>query len=213
MLIINFKNYKVGKDVIELLRKIEIYHNKAIVAAPFVELKEIVKAISSQNMQVYAQHVDYHDLGRATGYTTPESLINAGVRGTLLNHSEHRLSLPEIKKTMKRCNEVGLKVAICSSSLREIAQLKKLNPYAIAFEDKKLIATGKSITEYRQHDLKKFIEILKDTEIIPLCGAGISSGEDATQALVLGCKGVLVSSIVANSQAPEKFLKEVQGVL
>ena len=213
MLIINFKNYKVGKDVIDLLRKIEIYHNKAIVAVPFVEIKEIVKVISSQNMQVYAQHVDFHDLGRATGFVTPESLINSGVKGTLLNHSEHRLDMTIIKKTMKRCNEVGLKVVICSSSLRQISQLKKLNPFAIAFEDKKLISTGKSITEYRQHDLEKFVEILKDSEIIALCGAGISSGEDAAQALVLGCKGVLVSSIVANSQAPEKFLKEVQGVL
>ena len=29
-------------------------------------------------MQVYAQHVDYHELGRGTGYVTPESLVNAG---------------------------------------------------------------------------------------------------------------------------------------
>lgn len=213
MLIINFKNYKVGNDVIDMLRKIEIYHNKAIVVVPFVELKEVVKGISSQNMQVYAQHVDYQDLGRATGYVTPESLINAGAKGTLLNHSEHRLSITEIKKTMKRCNEVGLKVIICSSSLREISQLKKLNPYAVAFEDKKLIATGKSITEYKEHDIKRFVDLLKDTEIIPLCGAGISSGDDVARALVLGCKGVLVSSVVANSQTPEKFLKEVHGVL
>ncbi|MEK6850760.1 MAG: triose-phosphate isomerase [Nanoarchaeota archaeon] len=212
MLVINFKNYKVGKDVIELLRKIEIYHNKAIVAVPFVELKEVVKGISSQNMQVYAQHVDYHDLGRATGYVIPESLINAGAKGALLNHSEHRLNMIEIKKTVKRCNEVGLKLIICSSSLREISQLKKLNPYAIAFEDKKLIATGKSITEYKQHDITRFVDILKDTNIIPLCGAGISSGDDVANALVLGCKGALVSSVVANSQTPEKFLKEVHGV-
>lgn len=213
MLIINFKNYKVGNDVIDLLRKIEIYHNKAIVVVPFVELKDVVKGISSQNMQVYAQHVDYQDLGRATGYVTPESLINAGAKGTLLNHSEHRLNITEIKKTMKRCNEVGLKVILCSSSLREISQLKKLNPYAIAFEDKKLVATGKSITEYKEHDIKKFVDMLKDTEIIPLCGAGISSGDDVASAMVLGCKGVLVSSVVANSQTPEKFLKEVHGVL
>ena len=213
MLVINFKNYKVGNEVIDLLRKIEIYHNKAIVAVPFIELKDVVREISSQNMQVYGQHVDHHEIGRGTGYVTPESLVNAGAKGTLLNHSEHRLSITEIKKTIKRCNEVGLKTIICSSSLREVSQLKKLNPYALAFEDKKLIATGKSITEHKQHDIKKFVDILKDTEIIPLCGAGISTGDDVAHALVLGCKGVLVSSVVANSQTPEKFLKEVHGVL
>jgi len=212
MLIINFKNYKVGKDVLDLAKKIEIYYNKAIIAVPFTELGETVKNLGP-NMQVYAQHADFHDLGRGTGFIIPECLVNKGAIGTIINHSEHKIKMPEIKKTVKRCNEVGLKIIICSSSLREVSQLKKLNPYAIAFEDKKLIATGKSITAYRQHDIKKFVDILKDSEIIPLCGAGISGGEDAVQSIVLGCKGVLVSSIVANSQTPEKFLKEVQGVL
>ena len=212
MLIINLKNYKVGKDVFDLVKKIEIYYNKAIIAVPSIELADTAKNVGP-NMQVYAQHVDYNDLGRGTGFITPESLINAGIHGSLLNHSEHRISVTEIKKTIKRCNEVGIKLVICSSSLREVSQLKKLNPYAIAFEDKKLIATGKSVTEYNQHDIKKFLEILKDTNIIPLCGAGISTGEDVANALVLGCKGILVSSAVANSQSPEKFLKEVQGVL
>src|SRR3989338_4966038 len=166
MLIINFKNYKVGKDVLDLAKKIEIYYNKAIIAVPFTELLETVKNLGP-NMEVYAQHIDYHEKGKSTGYTIPESLINVGVVGAILNHSEHRLKISEIKKTIKRCNEVGLKVVICTSSLRETSQLKKLNPYAIAFEDKKLIATGKSITEHKQHDIKKFVELLKDTEIIP----------------------------------------------
>ena len=212
MLVINFKNYKVGKDVFDLAKKIEIYYNKAILAVPATELHEIAKSMGA-NAKVYAQHVDFHETGRGTGFVVPESLVNSGASGTLLNHSEHRVKLSEIKKTMKRCNELNLKVIICSSSLREVSQLKKLNPHAIAFEDKKLIATGKSITDYKQHDIKRFVEILKDTEIIPLCGAGISSGDDVAHALVLGCKGVLVSSVIANSQTPERFLKEISGIL
>jgi triosephosphate isomerase len=45
-----------------------------------------------------------------------------------------------------------------------------------------------------------------------LCGAGITSGEDVAAALILGCKGVLVASAVANSQSPEKFLKDVSAL-
>ncbi len=210
MILINFKNYKVGqKEVMDLVKKIEIYYRKAIIAVPFIELTNVIKNTS---LQVYAQHVDYQESGRGTGYVTPESLIASGATGSLLNHSEHRIPLKIIKKIIKRCNEIGLKLIICSSSLREIRQLKKLNPYAIAFEDRKLIATGKSITSYNAHNVKKFAEILKNTEIFALCGAGISSGKDVSQTFVLGCKGVLVSSAVANSQNPETFLKEVASL-
>jgi len=209
MIVINLKNYKVGAQVSELVRTIELYYSKAIVAVPITELKDISKNNNNSNLHIYAQHVDYQEPGRGTGFLIPESLINAGVSGSLLNHSEHRLKMSDIRKTIKRCNEVGLKLIICTSSLNETRQLVKLKPHAIAFEDNKLIATGKSITEYSEHALKKFVQILEGKDIIPLCGAGITSGEDVAAALILGCKGVLVSSIVANNQNPEKFLKEI----
>ena len=209
MIVINLKNYKIGADALELIKKIEIYYNKAIVAVPPVDLASAVK---STTLQIYSQHVDFYESGRGTGFIIPEALLKAGVAGSLVNHSEHRLKLSDIKKTLKRCNEVGLKLIICSSSIKEVQQLKKLNPWAIAFEDKKLVATGKSITQFKTHDIKRFVDVLKETEIIPLCGAGISSGEDVADALVLGCKGVLVSSAIANSPNPEKFLKEISGL-
>lgn len=209
MIVINLKNYKIGNEALDLIKKIEIYYSKAVVAVNSIDLTSVVKSTS---LQIIAQHVDFSEAGRGTGQTIPESIINAGASGSLLNHSEHKISISEIKKTIKRCNEVGLKLIICSSSLKEIQELKKLNPYALAFEDKKLIATGKSITDYKAHEIKKFVEVLKDSSIIPLCGAGITTGEDVAAALVLGCKGVLVSSVIANSQNPEKFLKEISSL-
>jgi len=213
MLVINFKNYKIGNEVTDLLRKIEIYYNKAIIAVPTTELKETIKGISSQNIQVIAQHVDYQEAGRGTGYTIPESLVNVGIKGSLLNHSEHKLKMPEIRKTIKRCNELGIKLIVCASSVSEAKELIKLNPYAVAFEDKKLISTGKSITDYNESELKRFVALFENTNVIPLCGAGISKGEDVAKAVLLGCKGVLVSSVVASSQSPEKFLKEASEVI
>lgn len=209
MIVVNFKNYKIGNEAADLVQKIVLYCNKASVAVPAVDLREIAK---NTTLQVWAQHVDYRERGRGTGYTTPESILAAGAVGSLLNHSEHKLTMTDVKKTVKRCNEVGLKLIICASTLRQAQQLKKLNPYAIAFEDKKLIATGKSITQYKAHDVKKFAEVLKGSEIIPLCGAGITTGEDVAAAYVLGCKGVLVSSAVANTQSPEQFLKDACSI-
>jgi triosephosphate isomerase len=209
MIVINLKNYKIGKEILDLVRTIEIYYNKAIVAVPATELESIIKNTS---IPIYSQHVDFSEPGRGTGKIIPESLISLGVSGSLLNHSENKVSMATLKKTVKRCNEVGLKLIVCASNLKEVAEIVKLKPYAIAFEDPKLIATGKSITEHNEHGIKKFVDMLKDTEIIPLCGAGITSGEDVAAALILGCKGVLVASAVANSQSPEKFLKDVSAL-
>jgi len=208
LIVINFKNYKIGKEVLDLSRMIEIYSNNSIIALPSINIAEIRKETS---LQVWAQHVDYQERGRGTGYLIPEELIGIGAGGSLLNHCEHKLNLLDIKKTVKRCNEAGLKLIICASTIAEAARIKKLKPFAIAFEDNKLIATGKSITSYKVDELKKFVALMEDSGIKALCGAGISSGEDVKHALALGCNGVLVSSAVANSQNPEKFLKEASS--
>lgn len=210
MIVINLKNYRLGNDVLDLVQKIRLYCNKAMVAVPAADMKDVVK---STTLQVWAQHVDYREPGRSTGYVIPESLMNVGAVGSLLNHSEHKVSMADIRKTVKRCNELGLKLIVCVGTLKQAQQIKKLNPYAIAFEDKKLIATGKSITDYKANEVRKFAELFKETDIIPLCGAGITSGQDVATAIVLGCKGVLVSSAVANSENPEKFLKEASAVI
>ena len=204
MIVINFKNYKAGKNVLNLAKKI---HNKnVIVAVPAVNIKEVSE---KTKLKVYAQHADYKTSERSTGFITPRSIKEAGARGTLLNHSEHKIKLREIKETIEECKKINLKIIACASNLREANQIKKFKPFAIAFEDPKLISTGKSITKYKADKLKKFVSLLQNTKIIPLCGAGINSKEDILEAKKLGCKGVLISSAVANSKNPEKFLNEV----
>ncbi len=206
MIVINFKNYKVGKDVLKLAKKIQSHVPKAIVAVPSTYIGYVA---FRTKLTVYAQHVDPYEKGRNTGFILPEVIKNAGASGSLLNHSEHKISMKDIRTTIGRCNKLRLKIIACASSLKEARQLEKLKPYAIAFEDPKLVGTGKSITKHKTHDLKKLVSELKGTKIIPLCGAGIDSREDYDEALKLGCKGVLVSSIVMRSRAPEKFLKAV----
>lgn len=206
MIIINFKNYKTGKEVLKLAKKIQSRVPKEIVAVPAT----FVGYISFRTkLKVYAQHVDYQNSEKSTGFILPETIKSAGATGSLLNHSEHKIPMKDISTTIIRCNKLGLKIIVCASNLMEARELKKFKPYAIAYEDPKLVATGKSITKYKTHDLEKFVSLLKRTGIIPLCGAGISSKEDYKEALVIGCKGVLVSSIVMKSRNPEKFLRAV----
>jgi len=206
MIIINFKSYKKGIEVLKLAKTIQKRLPKAVVAVPSLNIHEVSK---KTKLKVYAQHVSSPRNNKATASLTVDSTKKSGAKGTLLNHSEHKIKLGEIKKTLKACKKLNLKVIVCASNLAEAKKIKKLKPQMIAFEDPKLISTGKSITKYKPNELKKFVSLLKPTKIMPLCGAGISSKEDYKQALKFGCKGVLVSSIVAKSKNPEKFLKDV----
>ena len=205
-IIINFKNYIYGKKSLDLTNKIKKYLPNAIVVVSPIDVRSIEYY---SKIQVFSQNVDLVKDNKSTGFINPSLLKYAKAKGTLLNHSEHKIPVKEIKEILKNCKKINLKVVVCAVNLREAKEIKKFKPYAIAFEDPKLISTGKSITKYNSENLKKFIDLLKGTKIIPICGAGISSIEDVREAKKLGCKGVLISSAIANSKNPDKFLKEL----
>jgi triosephosphate isomerase (TIM) len=207
-IIINFKNYKAGKDALKLARKIKRYLPKAIVAVPAVDISAVRYYTK---LRVMSQHVSGEEKGKTSGYLIPESLKAYDVSGTLLNHSEHRISGKEISDTIKRCKKVGLKVLLCVQDLREAKKYKKLKPYSIALEDRKLIGTGRSITDYRQDEVVKFVKLLKGSGIMAICGAGVSTKEDVIAAKKLGCKGVLIASAIADAsdKKVKKLLKEI----
>ena len=191
-MIINLKSYKKGRQLITLVKKIKKANKKTIVCAQPSDVTTLSKILTT-----YSQHVDYQIPGKSTGYILPETIKEDGAKGSLLNHSEHPVSLAVIKKTISRCNKLKLKLIVFAPTIKKAQAIKKLKPYAIAFEDPKLVGTGKSITKYKSNDITKFVKLLKRTKIIPMCGAGISTPEDVKEAKKLGCKQVLASSIVA----------------
>ncbi len=202
MIVINFKNYKKGREVLRLSRKIEKYLPKAIVAIPSVNLEEISE---KTGLRVFSQHVEKNS-EKETGFLTVEAAKKSGAKGSLLNHSEHKVGIKKIREISKE----KINLIVCASNLKEAREIKKLKPYAIAFEDPKLISTGKSITKYNPQSVRKFVKILKGTKILPLCGAGINSKGDVVEAKKLGCKGVLIASAIANSKNPDKILKSLK---
>jgi triosephosphate isomerase (TIM) len=194
VIIINFKNYVFGKKALALAKRIERVNGKVIVAVPSVDIEEIA---SNTKLKVYAEHVDYVKGSKTTGYVIPESVKAAGGKGMLINHSEHKLSMKEIKETVKRCNKLRMETVVCVGKLGDVKKIMKLKPKAIAYEDPALISTGKSITKYDAKSVEKFALMFKKSKVIPLCGAGVSTREDIKAAKDLGCKGVLVASAVA----------------
>ena len=209
MIVINFKNYKFGSQALKLAKKIQKYLPQAIIAIPSTEISPIAK---KTRLKIYAQHVSPYKKGRATCFDLPQAIKIAGASGTLLNHSEHKISMKEIKEAINICHSLSLKTIVCTSNLQETKKILPMHPYAIAFEDPKLVGSGKSITKYKSKDVAKFSLLLKKTKIISLCGAGISSAKDINQARLLGCNGILISSAIANVKNPSFLLKQIASL-
>lgn len=206
MIVINFKNYKFGNRALALAKKIQRYLPKAVICPPAVDIENLSQ---KTKLKIFAQSAEPLDNNRATGYNTLTALKKAGASGVLINHSEHPLSRTNIYKIMKMSKKLNLRVIVCTSTLRGFKSILRLKPLAIAFEDPKLIATKKSITQYNSKAVEKFTKTLKRTKIISLCGAGITTVEDVKEAYALGCKGVLISSAIANVKNPSRLLKQI----
>ncbi len=210
LIVVNFKTYEraTGKRALSLARKIERIakqtKTKWIVCPQHADLF-IAKHLS---IPVFAQHVDACEPGRNTGFVTPLSLKLAGVRGSLLNHSEHRLDFKLIKATVELMRKYKLASVVCANSAREAKRIaEEVHPDFVALEPPELIGTGISVSQAKPEIVEKSANAVKKYGVRFLCGAGISSGEDVRRAAELGADGVLVASAIANSSSPVKIIK------
>jgi triosephosphate isomerase (TIM) len=212
MIVINFKNYKIGSEALHLVGRIEKYIPDATVAINPIDLHLI--SFYHSGMQVYSQHVDSVDGNRGTGFISTKALKINNVKGSLLNHSEHPLSFSVIKKTVEEMKKEKLKIILCAADLAEAKRFMALKPEAIAYEDKKLVGSGKSITEYKGKEVRKFAEMLYGSRITPLCGAGIGTAQDVKAAYYLGCRGILIASAIVEVpiEQAEKLLEEISRI-
>jgi triosephosphate isomerase len=203
LLVINLKTYKQGRKVLELARIIEKVNKNIIIAA---QPTDIFQLAEKTKLKVYSQHVDYFLPGRNTGFILPESIKKDGASGSFLNHSEHRLPLPVIKKTIERCRKLKLKTMVFSRSINEAKKIEKFKPDYIIIEPPELIAGKISVSEAKPELIKKISRTLK---IKFLVGAGIHSKKDILIALKLGASGIALSSAITTARNPGKKLKEL----
>jgi triosephosphate isomerase len=194
MIIINFKNYVSGKKAADLSKRVERYLGKSAIVCP--AMRDIEEVSGKVRLKVYSQYVEKDFVAK----------------GSLLNHSDHRITAGKIGEVIKK-GRGKIRIILCVKNVGEAKKYRELKPWAIAFEDEKLIGSGKSITTYQTEAVKGFVSILKGSGVIPLCGAGISSVGDVLESKRLGCKGVLIASaIVKDVKKGEKFLKELRKV-
>ncbi|MFH1637265.1 MAG: triose-phosphate isomerase [Candidatus Woesearchaeota archaeon] len=214
LIFLNFKAYEQGTaGNAERLAVIagKVAKEKMAEVILIVQNSDIFRVSQKVGIPVYAQHADEEGYGSRTGHEVLEVLKANGASGVMLNHSECRIPMEKIKKVIERCREVGMAVLVCAPSVEDAVEISKLEPDYVAYEDPELIGSGKSVTEYSPKAVEDFVEKVKGFSAVPLCGAGISTGEDVKAAVKLGTKGVLLASGFVKAEDPEKVLLGLVG--
>lgn len=204
VVVVNFKTYKQGVGVLKLARQIEKVGKGIIVGVQATDVEEVVR---KTGLVVYCQHVDWQKPGRGTGFVLPEAVKVDGAVGVFLNHSEHKISFKDLKKSVLRCRKVGLKVLVFASGLAEARKIRKLKPDYLVVEPPELVGGSRSVSSVKGYVAK----LAKGLKCDFLVGAGVKSREDVVSALKDGASGIAVSSGVVLARNPGKVLRELVG--
>ena len=217
MFIINCKNYEeISGDKIKKFIKIaeqvsKKYKIKIAISPP----QHLIGLVANSSIPILAQHIDDSKIGSTTGYIIPELLKKSKVKGSLINHSEHRISSKEIEKLVLKLKELKMISIVCVKDVAEVKKYLKINPDFIAIEPPELIGSGKAISTEKPDLIQKAARIVNDSKNKTklLCGAGIVSGEDVAKAIELGSKGILVASGIIKAKDWNKIISEFAKAL
>ncbi|MFT4310258.1 MAG: triose-phosphate isomerase [Candidatus Woesearchaeota archaeon] len=206
LLIVNFKTYDTGVGqnalvVAKLCQKVAKATNTSIAIA--VNAVDVHRIASKVRIPVLAQHVDPVGYGAHTGHILIDALKQAGAQGTLLNHAEYPHA--QLQETITLCKQKKFFCCVCAPTTAQAKKIATYAPHIIAVEPPELIGSGISVSSAKPSIIKNAV---KAVGTIPLlCGAGVSTQQDVSQAMQLGVKGVLLASGVMKSKDIEQTLK------
>ncbi|HIH34983.1 MAG TPA: triose-phosphate isomerase [Methanosphaera sp.] len=218
IIILNYKTYteSTGKNALQLSKYVqeaseETGINMAI-APQAVDLYPIIKQV---DIPVYSQHMDAITPGGHTGSTLPEAIKETGATGSLINHSEQRLTIADIETVVEKTKELELTSVLCTNNVQTSVAAATFNPDYIAIEPPELIGTGIPVSqanpEIVENTVNQIHNINKETKV--LCGAGITTGEDMKAALELGTHGVLLASGIIKAKDQKQALLDLVSLI
>ena len=212
MFIINCKNYEEisGDKILKFVKTAEKVSKKYKIKIAIAPPQHLIASVSDSSLTILAQHVDDKKIGSTTGFVIPELLKKSKINGSIINHSEHRISTSEIKNLIVKLKQLKMISVLCVKNVSEAKKLAKLNPDYIAIEPPELIGSGKAISKEKPELITKAASAVKNAKNKSklLCGAGIVSGDDVQKAMELGSKGILVASGIIKAKNWEKIMSE-----
>ncbi len=152
----------------------------AIVCPPFTRLRDCIEA----GLTTYAQNVHWEPEGAFTGEISTSLLLELGVAGSLVGHSERRQFFGETDATVARraeaALEAGLGVIACVGELeaereageteavlrRQVSVLPEHERLVIAYEPVWAIGTGRTATPELAQQAHAFVKSLLDRPVL-----------------------------------------------
>lgn len=218
IVILNYKTYleSSGENALELAYALKSASEESgitMVAAP--QAADIYRIQDQISLPVFAQHIDPITPGGHTGSNLIETLIEAGISGSLINHSENRMKLADIDEVIQLCKKNDIESCVCTNNIATSKAIATFNPDAVAVEPPELIGSGIPVSQAQPEVVEDSVKGVKsiNKKIKVLCGAGISTGEDMAAAMDLGADGVLLASGIVKAENPKEALLDLVSKL
>jgi triosephosphate isomerase (TIM) len=228
----NWKMYKTATETGEFCRALrdplgELEGVDVAVCPPFTGLAPAVQALADTEIAVAAQNVHWAPEGAYTGEISAPMLVDLGVYGAIVGHSERRQYFGETDDTVGRrasaALEGGLSVIACVGELederergetedvlrRQLDVLEAHDNLVVAYEPVWAIGTGKTATPELAQEAHAYVKSLIDVPVLyggsvkPDNAAELLAQPDVDGALVGGAS-LDVDSFVAICQAARR---------
>jgi triosephosphate isomerase (TIM) len=210
MIVVNFKTYPevtLENNAVKLAQICqEVFQQYQVPIVLCVQATDIYKITQTVSLPIFAQHIDPIVPGKNTGFISAKAIKENGAVGVMINHSEHRIGLPNIQKTIEIAKQENLQTLVCVENAGEGQQVDLWQPDMIALEDPVLIGGSESIV-HNEAGKQKVVEFVNaGIKAKTLVGAGVKNQEDIRVSLQLGAKGVLLASGITLATDPKAVL-------
>ncbi len=215
VIIVNLKHYRVSSGpeserfLLKFIPFVDSYDIRIIFALHPIDIR---LAGQFPEMEFYAQHIDPVNYGPYTGQISSQVLMDLGIKGSLLNHSERRVQKDKIESTVQLAKDAGLETVLCCENYSEARDFKKLETDFVAYEPPELIGGNISVSTSNPNVIRDVVNEYSGSRSMILVGAGIKSHNDYNDSLKLGAGGVLIASGIVLSDSPLTALKSLIGI-
>lgn len=204
------KAYMYGERMLKLAKAADAaskkYDVRIILTPQYTDIQMLAQ--ETENLLVFAQHMDPLPIGRGLGSVLPEAVKAAGAVGVMLNHAEKPMTMSDLRKAIKRADEVGLLSIVCADSMEEAIAIAHFAPNIIVAEPTELIGTGQTSDE--QYVIQTTLAIKKiNPEIQVLPAAGIKNGADVYKMIRAGAEATGTTSGIMKADNPEAMMEEM----
>jgi triosephosphate isomerase (TIM) len=185
----NWKMHKLERDAEDYIQALlprvsSVDGVDVAICVPFTDLRAMVDSARGSRVEVYAQNMHHEQEGAFTGEVSPRMLLDVGVQGVVLGHSERRELFGETDRALAlkvpAALEQGLTPILCVGETeserenedtdRKLRQqvrddlagvpVERLADVVIAYEPIWAIGTGKVATPEQAQEAIAFIRAL-----------------------------------------------------